>query len=108
MVRRGFTLIELIAVTSIVAIIAAVSIPALSRIPRIRQAAVATELVADLSYAREFAMTTGGRVWVEFNQSRHLRRADGNDGAGRATEGVGDHGPRDGQELCRRAGRFVA
>jgi prepilin-type N-terminal cleavage/methylation domain-containing protein len=68
MARRGFSLIELIAVLSIITIVAVVSIPALSRIPRIRQAAAAAELVSDLSYARELAMTTGGRVWVEFDQ----------------------------------------
>lgn len=64
---RGFTLVELIAVTVIAAILAVVAIPSYSAVTASRGAYARRQIVRDISYARERAVATGTRTWVVFN-----------------------------------------
>lgn len=63
----GFTLVELIAVISLLAVVAAVCVPSLASMGQTRAAAAARQLLHDLSYARESAQTTGLTHWVAFD-----------------------------------------
>ncbi len=63
----GFTLIELITVLVITAIVAAVALPSLAGASTTRRAMGANQIVRDLDYARERAISTGTRTWVVFN-----------------------------------------
>ena len=65
----GFSLVELVVVMVIAAIMAAVAVPTLSSLASTRAAAAAKQVVRDLTYARERAMTSGIRTWVVFNVS---------------------------------------
>jgi prepilin-type N-terminal cleavage/methylation domain-containing protein len=65
----GFTLIELIAVIVIVAILAGTAVPALSNMAGTRQATAARQLLQDLTYARQYAIATGNRTWVVFDEA---------------------------------------
>lgn len=67
--RRGFTLIELIAVTVITSIIAAVAIPALSSMTVARKRVAARMVQRDLAFARERALAVGSTHWVVFTPS---------------------------------------
>lgn len=64
---RGFTLVELIVVIMIAAIVAVVSMPSLGSVPSTRRAMAARQIVRDLDYARERAISTGTRTWVVFS-----------------------------------------
>ncbi|MBC7771283.1 MAG: type II secretion system protein [Pyrinomonadaceae bacterium] len=68
-VDGGFTLVELIAVISIVGIMAAVCVPAISNLGSTRDAAAARQMVHDLSYARESSLCSGTRSWIVFDAS---------------------------------------
>ncbi len=65
----GFTLVELIAVMSVIGIMAAVCVPALSSLGSTRDSAAARQLLHDISYARETALCSGTRIWVTFDTS---------------------------------------
>ena len=60
----GFTLVELIVVLVITAIVAAVALPSLASASTTRRAMGANQMVRDLGYARERAISTGTRTWV--------------------------------------------
>lgn len=64
---RGFSLIELVAVTVITGALAAVAIPSFTALAASRTAYGTRQIVRDISYARERAVSTGTRTWVVFN-----------------------------------------
>lgn len=63
----GFTFIELIAVMIITAIIAVVSVPALNSMGQTRAAGAAVDLHRSMTFARQYAVSTGSRTWVVFD-----------------------------------------
>jgi len=63
----GFTLIEVIAVLVLTAILAAVAVPSLASIGQTRTALAGTQLLRDVTFARQRAVATGTRAWVEFD-----------------------------------------
>jgi len=65
----GFTLIELVAVMVIIAILAGVAAPALNTMGSTRSTIASRQLVRDMTYARQRAVSTGTRVWVVFDTS---------------------------------------
>jgi prepilin-type N-terminal cleavage/methylation domain-containing protein len=64
--QKGFTLVELIAVTVITSIVAAVAIPALASMSAARKRVAARMIQRDLAFARERALATGAVHWVVF------------------------------------------
>jgi prepilin-type N-terminal cleavage/methylation domain-containing protein len=66
-VRRGFTIIELIAVLLVVAIVAATAAPTLSGLADTRAAMAAKHLLRDMAFARQRAVATGVPVWIVFD-----------------------------------------
>jgi prepilin-type N-terminal cleavage/methylation domain-containing protein len=64
---RGFSLVELIAVTIIAAILAVVAIPSYAAVTASRTAYATRQIIRDIGYARERAVATGTRTWVVFN-----------------------------------------
>lgn len=67
----GFTLMELVAVMIVVSIIAGTAVVTLSSATGNRPAMAAKQLQRDLTYARQRAVATGTRSWVEFNTTAH-------------------------------------
>lgn len=67
--RRGFTLIELVVVTTVVAVLAAISIPKLLSFNARRVYIAAHELASHIKLARDTAMATQRRTWVDFDTS---------------------------------------
>lgn len=65
--HRGFSLVELIAVTVILAILAASAIPALARIDALQRSSIASRLAEDLRAARARAIATGLPTFLKFN-----------------------------------------
>ena len=65
----GFTLIELVAVMVIIAILAGVAAPSLSSMGATRSRVAARQLLRDMSFARQRAVSTGTRMWVVFDTS---------------------------------------
>lgn len=65
--RSGLTLIELIAVIVILVILAGSAVPAMNRVSQSRAATAAQSLAADLTVARQYAVTSGRTVWVVFD-----------------------------------------
>ncbi len=65
----GFTLIELIAVLAVIGIIAAVAVPSIANAGQARQSAAARMLYHDLLFARQYAVASGSRVWVELDSA---------------------------------------
>lgn len=63
--RRGFTMVELAVVIVIAAILAAVAVPTMDRIGETRAGMATTMLARDLAFARQYAVATGRRTWVE-------------------------------------------
>lgn len=64
---RGFSLIELIAVMTIVAVLAGIAVPAMSSTGPMRRSAAAAQIGRDLRLARELAAATGRNAWVWFD-----------------------------------------
>jgi Tfp pilus assembly protein FimT len=60
-------LIELVAIMVILAILSASAIPALAQLDNTRDAIAAKELRRDLMYARQRAIATGRRTWIEID-----------------------------------------
>jgi prepilin-type N-terminal cleavage/methylation domain-containing protein len=63
----GFTLIELVAVMVVVSIIAGTAVVSLSSTTGSRATMAAKQLQRDMTFARQRAVATGTRSWVEFN-----------------------------------------
>ena len=63
----GFSLIELVAVMVVVGIMAATAVVSLSSTTGNRATMAAKQLQRDLTFARQRAVATGTRSWVEFN-----------------------------------------
>lgn len=68
-VRRGFTLVEMIAVLVVVAVLAVSAVPAMRSLGTSRGRLAAAQLGRDVSYARERAVATGTRTWVDLSTS---------------------------------------
>ncbi len=63
----GFTLVELAAVMVIVGIIAGTAFVSMSSVGSKRSATAARQLQRDMTFARQRAVATGTRSWVEFD-----------------------------------------
>jgi prepilin-type N-terminal cleavage/methylation domain-containing protein len=63
----GFTIIELLAVMTIMAVTAAVAVPAFRSLPRTRERIAAATLQRDLTFTRQRALSTGIRTWASFD-----------------------------------------
>lgn len=63
----GFSLIELLAVMSILAIVAATAAVRMSSASTDRSAMAARMLLRDIAYARQRAVATGYRAWIDFS-----------------------------------------
>jgi len=63
---RGFSLIELITVTSIVIVLGSLALPVITSMGRVREAAAARTLARDLDSARDRAMLSGRATFVVF------------------------------------------
>jgi MSHA pilin protein MshC len=61
----GFTLIEMIAVLVLTAILAAVAVPSLASMGETRTALAGAQLLRDVTFARQRAVATGSRSWIE-------------------------------------------
>ena len=67
----GFTLVEVLAVVVIMGIAAAIAIPFMGTRDDLRVTAAARNLVADLIYAQNTAITTGSAVYVRFDSTNN-------------------------------------
>jgi len=67
--RSGFTLVEMIATTSLMAILAASAIPAMGRITALQQSAVVGRLAEDLRTVRVRSVATGLPTFIRFNSA---------------------------------------
>ena len=65
--RRGFTLVEILAVVVILGIASAIIIPQIGSRDDLRAAAASRTLVADLIYAQNMAISTGTTTYVRFD-----------------------------------------
>lgn len=65
--RRGFTLVELVAVMVLVAILAAAALPSIDRLQASRVGAAHQQLLGDIAYARQRAVASGVRSWIVFD-----------------------------------------
>lgn len=82
----GFTLIELVAVMIVVSIVAGTAAVSLSSTTGNRAAVAAKQLLRDMTFARQRAVATGTRSWVEFDTTGQTWsvRAEDPDSPGRA------------------------
>lgn len=69
--RRGFTLVELLAVSVILGVLSVTAVIAMSSTTSARERAAARHLARDLRFAREWAMSTGLQTWLSFSLSSH-------------------------------------
>jgi prepilin-type N-terminal cleavage/methylation domain-containing protein len=67
--RRGFTLVEILAVVVILGIASAIIIPQIGSRDDLRAAAAARVLVADLIYAQNLAISSGKGVYIKFEKA---------------------------------------
>ncbi len=63
----GFTLIELVAVMVVAGIIAGTAVVSMSSVGSHRSATAGRQLQRDITYARQRAVATGTRSWIEFD-----------------------------------------
>jgi prepilin-type N-terminal cleavage/methylation domain-containing protein len=66
-VRRGFTLVEILAVVVIIGIASAIIVPQMGTRDDMRVAAAARVVIADLIYAQNLAISNGAVVYVKFD-----------------------------------------
>jgi prepilin-type N-terminal cleavage/methylation domain-containing protein len=66
--RRGFTLVEILAVVVIIGIASAIIIPQIGTRDDLRVTAAARVLVADLIYAQNLAISSGKPVYIKFEK----------------------------------------
>jgi len=69
--RRGFTLVEILAVLVIIGIASAIVIPQLATRDDLRAAAAARILVADLIYAQNMAISQQRPIYVRFDKANN-------------------------------------
>jgi prepilin-type N-terminal cleavage/methylation domain-containing protein len=69
--RRGFTLVEILAVVTILGIAAAVIIPQIGNRDDLRAISAAREIIADLSYAQSQAVSTQKAQYVRFDTTNN-------------------------------------
>lgn len=67
----GFSLIELVAVMVVVGVIAGTAVVSLSSTTGNRATMAAKQLQRDMTFARQRAVATGTRSWVEFSTAAH-------------------------------------
>lgn len=67
--RRGFSLIEIVVVMSVLGILAVVAVPNSCSVLSTRQKVAARMIAKDLGFARQHALATGRTVWVVFSAS---------------------------------------
>ena len=67
--RRGFTLVEILAVVVILGIASAIIIPQIGSRDDLRAAAAARVLIADLIYAQNLAISSGKGVYIKFEKA---------------------------------------
>ena len=67
--RRGFTLVEILAVVVILGIASAIIIPQIGTRDDLRAAAAARVLIADLIYAQNLAISSGKGVYIKFEKA---------------------------------------
>lgn len=67
----GFTLFELVAVMVVVGILAGAAIVSMSTTTGNRPAMAGKQLLRDMTFARQRAVATGTRSWVEFDTTNH-------------------------------------
>ena len=86
----GFSLIELVAVMVVVGIVSATAVVSLSSTTGNRATMAAKQLQRDMTFARQRAVATGTRSWIEFNTTNHTWTVRVEDPAspGRATATV--------------------
>jgi len=72
--RRGFTLVEILAVLVIIGIASAIVLPSLGSRDDLKTAAAARVLVADLIYAQNQAIATQKTVYVKFVAANNCYR----------------------------------
>lgn len=70
--RCAFTMIELLAVLTVVAILSVAAIPAISRMGNSRERAATYALGRDLTYARQRAQATATNSWVVFDTKENI------------------------------------
>jgi prepilin-type N-terminal cleavage/methylation domain-containing protein len=68
LVRRGFTLVEILAVVVIIGIASAIIIPQIGSRDDLRAASAARVLIADLIYAQNLAISSGKGVYIKFDK----------------------------------------
>lgn len=84
---RAFTLLELLVVMIVVAVLSIAAIPAVNSSGTQRARMAGTQLLRDLTFARQRAQSTGIRTWVVFSLSLETYSvlAESGVGAGRAS-----------------------
>jgi prepilin-type N-terminal cleavage/methylation domain-containing protein len=86
--RRGFTLVEILAVVVIIGIASAVIIPQIGTRDDLRAAAAARILIADLIYAQNLAISSGKGVYIKFDKTANNYSMLTTDGSGHPTVAV--------------------
>ena len=87
--RRGFTVVEILIVVTIIGIMSAVILPQLGASDDLKLSAAARSLMADLSYARMLAISTQQKQYVQFTQQQYsVLHGDGGTGMSPTTQPV--------------------
>ena len=69
--RRGFTLVEILAVVVILGIASAIIIPHMGSRDDMKAAAAARVIIADIIYAQNLAISTGTPVYIRFDRTNN-------------------------------------
>jgi len=92
--RRGFSLIELVTVITLLGVVAvAIAGPTMSYMSKIRSRSAATRILADIRYVQRHAMNSRLRTWVVFNTAgnNYTLYAETSPGAGKGTRAALTH-----------------